>query len=803
MAKKVVKVGVKDLLETLFHPKDLGTAFIPATRGQEGIEGHHLLTSQRPAGYQTEVPVEFIYDWADYRLIVQGRIDGLLESEGALVAEEIKTTYLPLEALAADRFPVHQAQLQLYLYFLMAKNPGKRISGRLTYFSLNDLSERTFPLEISFDEACEFFNTLAETYLAICRNRDNWLDLRNGSITNLPFPFPESRPGQEELMDLVTQAIEQERDLLVEAATGIGKTVAVLYPALKQLPQNKRINQIFFLTAKTAGKEILKKTLSTARQQGLRLRTVFIEAKERVCLSPGAQCHPLYCPYALDYYPKAARVTPMLLDQELITPETLLECAKLETICPFELSLDLAFQADLIVCDYNYVFDPGVYLRRFFLNSGRRDYLFLVDEAHNMVARGREMYSATLALRDLVSFQNEIAAVDKKAAAGCGAVAEFFQVWDHEIAEERRPGIRLSHLPDLFEPALERLAATLDLLLRERLPAELRRRVRDFYFNLSAFTRIAALTDKDFAIYVKQESEGAVLRLFCFNPGRLLRRRIEQGRLAIFFSATLSPLNYFRELLGCGPDSLSLQIPSPFPQETRLYLQVPGIDTRFRSREASAPALAGCIADLVTAHTGNYLIFFPSYTYMKAVWPYIKQAVAGKAGIFAQAPSMKEAQKQEFLRRITSVGTGYSQVGLAVLGGLFGEGVDLPGEQLIGVMIIGPGLPVVNDEQELLRMYFDERNGEGFLYAYLIPGLIRVIQSAGRVFRTPEDKGVVLLVDDRFLDQRYQELLPPDWFMPGRPFSNPDYRRALAEFWGECPGGSNVGKEFRSRQPSK
>jgi Rad3-related DNA helicase len=785
LPKNVIKTGVKDLLDLLYHPKDLGTSFFPATRGQEGTLGHHLVTSQRPADYHKEVSLEHIYDWQDYRLIVQGRVDGLIESETEIIVEEIKTTYTSLAELTMDRYPTHQAQLRLYLYFLMVKYPEHKVTGHLTYLNLDDLSERTFPLEISLLAAQKLFITLAEAYLTTHQSRDSWVKIRNDSIYNLTFPFPERRSGQDELMELVSQALEQERDLLVEAATGIGKTIGVLYPALKQLATKDRFSQIFFLTAKTAGKEILKKTILAAREQGLHLRTVFIEAKERVCLSPGSQCHPLYCAYARDYYPKAEQAIPTLLANELITPELVIEHAKQGEICPFELALDLSLCADVIVCDYNYVFDPGVYLRRFFLHSGRKDFLFLVDEAHNLVTRGRDMYSATLILQNLIQFRTEITTINPKVALCCSAVEKFFELWLQEIAEEQRPGIRLSHLPDLMEPALEKLAAAVELLLRQRLPVDHRKRVQEFYFALTAFTRIATLVNKDYAIYVKQDGEQTYLRLFCLNPGPFLRRRIEQGRSAIFFSATLSPLNYFQELLGGGPDSLHLQLPSPFPQETRLYLHVPGIDTRYRFREASAQALARCVTDLVTTHIGNYLIFFPSYTYLKTIWPHLNQCLSGIANIYAQTAAMKEGQKRDFLQRITAVGSDRSNLGLAVLGGLFGEGIDLPGEQLVGVTIIGPGLPVISDEQELIRMYFDERNGEGFLFAYLIPGLIRVIQSAGRVFRTPDDKGVVLLVDDRFLDERYQELLPPDWFMPGRPFSHPDYKQVLKTFWDE------------------
>jgi DNA excision repair protein ERCC-2 len=783
LPQQVLKIAVKDLLDLLYHPKDLGTGFYPATRAQEGTMGHNLLTSQRPAGYQKEVPIEYTYDTPDYRLLVQGRIDGIIETSAQIVVEEIKTTYSNLSDLTVDRYPSHQAQLQLYVYFIMEKYPDHQVSGRLTYLNLDDLSERSFEPAITPDIARKLFISLADEFLNSRKDRDQWLKVRNNSIEGLPFPFTERRNGQDELIDFVTEAIEQERDLLVEAATGIGKTIGVLFPALKKLAGSERYSQIFFLTAKTAGKEILRKTVTASKNSGLRLRTVFIEAKERVCLSPGCQCHPNYCLYARDYYAKVAQIETEILEKELIVPELIMEYAKQCEICPFELSLDLSVSADLIVCDYNYVFDPGVYLKRFFLQSGRKDFLFLVDEAHNLAARGRDMYSSTLELQDLVSFRTEVLVDNPKVAAYCRTVEDFFQDWLKEMVREERPGIQLSHLPDFLEPALERLSASIELMLRGHLPQELRRKIQEFYFNLTAFTRIAALAGKEYAIYVKKEDERTFLRLFCLNPGPLLRRRLEQGRLAVFFSATLSPMSYFRELLGARPDTLTLQLTSPFPQETRLYLHVPGIDTRFKNRESSAPALVRCISDLVTSRIGNYLIFFPSYTYLKAIWPQLNQILAGKANIFAQTVAMKEGQKHEFLKRITAVGTDRSNVGLAVLGGLFGEGIDLPGEQLIGAAIIGPGLPVISDEQELIRMYFDERNGEGFLFAYLIPGLIRVIQSAGRVFRTPDDKGVVLLVDDRFLDERYQELLPPDWFKPGRHFSSSNYKFLLQDFW--------------------
>lgn len=805
--KPEFKIGVRDLLEVIFNPKDLNTNFFPATRGQEGSEGHQILRSQRPSGYRSEVAVEFLYETSEYRLLVRGRMDGIMESDTGVLIEEIKTTYTPIADLYRGQNPIHEAQLKLYLYFVMAQSPDIEVTGRLTYLNLDDLSERSFPLAISKAEGESFFFSLADAYLSHQRSYDGWCRIRNDSLANLWFPFTDPRPGQTEMMDMVTLALEQERDLFAEAATGIGKTIAVLYPSLKRLAESNRFNQIFFLTAKTAGKEILKKTLHTIMKQGLRLRTVFIEAKSRVCLAAEVKCHPLYCTYARDYYTKVKEILPPILEKEIMTPELIMNYAREYQVCPFELSLDLSLHADLIVCDYNYVFDPGVFLRRFFLNSGRKDFLFLVDEAHNLVPRGREMYSATLSQRELADLRIDTGAINEKIDSACAAIDEFFQCWYREMQQERRPGIILSHLPDMLLPALERLVALLELLLKQNPVPRIRERAQEFYFNLAAFTRIASMVNENYALYVKQDEDlkkreanpgfpsdtdepakpWVHLRLFCLNPGPFLRSRLDQGRVTVFFSATLSPFDYFKELLGGNPDSFTLRLNSPFPQETRLYFQVPGIDTRYRLRSQSAGMLAHCISELVTAHTGNYLIFFPSYAYLQTVLPLVRPLLTGRAALYMQNSSMSESQKQEFLRRITDTGaataTNRSNVGFAVLGGIFGEGIDLPGEQLVGVMVVGPGLPVVSDEQELIRQYFEERNGQGFLFAYLIPGLIRVIQAAGRVFRTPDDKGVVMLVDDRFLHENYQELLPPDWFMPGRPFSIPDYQQALSDFW--------------------
>lgn len=777
-----IHIGVKDLLDTAFHPKDLGSGYRAAADAQEGMEGHRLAASRRPPGYCTEINIEAVYERGPYRLVVRGRIDGLLETDRETEIEEIKTTYIPLADVTLHTYPAHLAQLQLYLHFMVSRDPNRVFRGRLTYLNLEDLSERSFCLDAGLEEGRSLFESLAGSYLDSVEELDQWYGVRDGSIAGLDFPFGEMRPGQTELMDMVRLAIDQSRDLFVEAATGIGKTVAVLYPALKGLAEGGRYRRVFFLTAKTAGKEILRKTLIALHQKGLRLRTVFIDAKERACLTPGAECRPDSCLCAADYYARAAEVMPDLLKREMLTAEVIREFAERERLCPFELSLDLALRADLVVGDYNYVFDPGVYLKRFFL-VGRKDALFLIDEAHNLVHRGREMYSAALSTLELTELEPVNEAAGETLSSAAAAVGGFFESWRHELRAEARPAMLLGSVPEMLLPALGRLQAALEQFLRANRRHPLFKTALEFYFTLSAFSRLAALVERNHAVYVKEDSGHVMLRLFCLNPGPLLRRRLDSAGTAVFFSATLTPDDYFMDLLGGGRDALSLKLASPFPLENRLYLHVRNIDTRFRAREDSAPALARCAAHVVAAHKGNYMMFFPSYSYLRTVAPFVTQMLSGKADVHLQHPGMSERQKGDFLRRVTATHTERSNLGLAILGGLFGEGVDMPGEQLVGVIIVGLGLPSPDEEQELIRAYFEERNGRGNLYAFFIPGLIRVVQSAGRVFRSAEDRGVVLLVDERFADERYQEMLPPDWFMPGREFSPADYRAALKEFW--------------------
>ena len=785
---RVLEFGVLEFLNLTVRAGGIGGGdFSPRNRAAVGQAAHQDLMACRPAAYQREAPVRLVFEWRQFRLVVRGRIDGLLDDEDGITVEEIKSTYLPLGSLRADGNPHHLAQLQLYHHYICLTHPGARVTPVLTYVHPQTLEERSFRLEWRAEDSRRFFEALAMRLLQQEEDRRQWEHLRNQSLTRLRFPFEALRRGQVELVSAVERAIENRHDLLADAATGIGKTVGVLYPALRKLTGRHGYNRIFYLTAKSAGGEAARNALALFRAQGLHLRVLYLHAKERCCpLADDArpECDEIACPYAEDFFLRAEPVVRHLLDtEEEFTPELIAAVAEKEQLCPFELALELSLHADVIVCDYNYVFDPTVWLRRFFTPGMPNDHLFLIDEAHNLLPRGREMYSAVLEEETLLALA-EIPVPGLPDALH--PLLWQFHAWREALELEGGAAMRLPELPAEMAAwlgtVLDRLAETLALLPR----GDTRTQLRDFFFTLARVGRIVNEVTPEHIPYISAHGKTLRLRLACVHPGPLLRRRLERSSAAIFFSGTLSPRDYFTELLGVREGSEYLALPSPFPRENRLYLHVPNVSTKYLARDATRPAVSRVLLEVARARRGNYLAFFPSYAYLSAVWAEIMVTRPEDVAVHVQRPGMSLEQQAEFLRRACAADNGKINLGLAVMGGLFGEAIDLPGEQLVGTVIVGPGLPALSLEQELIQAFFEEqREGEGFLYAFVVPGLIRVIQAAGRVFRSPRDRGVVVLMDDRFLESPFRELLPPDWNAEEEEFSTEDYRAVLEEFWGD------------------
>lgn len=788
---QVIELGVHDFLELTLKVGGPRADIRPYSRAAQGIITHNSITSRRSSAYQREVSTRHEFTWNNYQLIVRGRIDGLEDDGTTLYLEEIKSSFRPLSEISSEEQPFHLAQLRLYHHFTAVRYPEQQVIPILTYANPETLEERSITFDWTPASSRHFFERLALALLRRIDDKQHWRMLRDASIQQLQFPYPQQRAGQAELMQAVTTALQQQHDLLAEAATGIGKTMGVLYPAIRQFPENQEFSRIFYLTAKSAGVEVARAALQTLREQGLRLRTLVLQAKQRVCpMFDGTrpECDEQYCPYAENLYARIDNILPQLLVEDDFSPELIAHVSEVEKLCPFELALELSLYSDLIICDYNYVFDPMVVLKRFFFPGLPNDNVFLLDEAHNLVPRSREMYSAWLCEETIQTIRLLLGTGRPTLAANCQAMLAQFAQWHELLAFENTQAQPLDSLPETTLQCLDALLENLCEALVDLPRGELRYQTLDCFFELRRFSKIAAQSTHDYAVYLHGEGRHLRLRLLCLHPGPLLRERIARSIATVFFSATLSPLSYYQELLGARFGSKGLSLPSPFPPENRLYLHIPEVSTKYTTREATKPTVAQVILNVARAKQGNYLAFFPSYAYMGAVWAEIMLQKPGDIITISQKPGMTLTQQVAFLNTVCAVGDEKTKIGLAVMGGLFGEAIDLPGEQLIGAIIVGPGLPGVNLEQELLRDYFDqERDDSGFYYAYMVPGMTRVIQAAGRVFRTPQDRGVIILVDDRFLEPPYRNLLPPDWDAEEAEFSREDYQQALSDFWNHTP----------------
>ncbi|MBD3649106.1 MAG: ATP-dependent DNA helicase [Pseudomonadales bacterium] len=556
----------------------------------------------------------------------------------------------------------------------------------------------------------------------------------------------------------VYRALSRDEQLIVQAPTGLGKTVAALFPALKVMGEGQ-YEKVFYVTARTSGQRMAEATLAGLRGKGLMLRDVTITAKDKVCFNPGSPCEPEHCEYARGYYDRLpAAIDGTLASHASLTRSVIEDRSRAFNVCPFEFSLDLSRYADVIICDYNYVFDPAVYLRRYFDESSG-DYALLIDECHNLVDRGRDMFSAlvtkgdVLAVRRLVKstsplLAKRLARINSEILALKKEDPDGFQARGYIVGDEVPAGIvrAMRGFCDDAEDWLQREESGDEALL-------------DLYFDCLRFIRTSELFDRNYVSLLISTGRDMILKLYCVDPAPLLRRGLERVKATVGFSATVTPRAYFRQLLGVGEETGWYRLPSPFASENLGVFVANHISTAWKDRDRTLGELTALIEAVTRQRRGNYLIFFPSYAYLQAVheefqrrWPEVDTIV--------QQSGMSEGERDDFLGAF-EVGEQHL-IGFAVMGGVFGEGVDLKGTRLIGVIIAGVGIPQVGIERDLIRDYFDE-SGQGFEFAYQFPGMNRVLQTAGRVIRDESDRGIVCLVDSRFSQARYRQLYPPEW----------------------------------------
>lgn len=754
-------VSVRSLVEFVLQSGDITPGgFQRRDRAQLGTQGHKQVQRNRPEGYQSEVEVTYRVTDSDPPLEVRGRIDGLYPHFEPVTLEEIKTTTLSLDLVHENHNPLHWAQAQCYAFMLAHRQNLGSICIHLTYYHLDSRQEVTFQRTFTYAELESFFQDLIHSYLNWFRRVSAWQALRDQSIQQLDFPYDEYRPGQREMAVAVYKAIRDRDRLYVQSPTGVGKTIAALFPAVKALGQGLAA-KIFYLTAKTPGRTVAEKALEDMHRAGLHLKSVTLTAKEKICFCPPVNCDPEICPFARGYFDKVKIALAEMDQHQAFTRPVIEAIARQYEICPFEFSLDLALWVDCIICDYNYVFDPRVYLHRFF-DFDSEPYIFLIDEAHNLPDRARAMYSAELEKQTVLELQRSLKPHLPELSKKLGVINKLLLETRKACQAQGKNALVEYAPPEALLKAVREFSQKAEDWLVLNISTEFRLALLEFYFQSLNFIRTAEYFDSYYVSYFERQGQGDLkAKIFCLDPAPMLAAPLERSRATIFFSATLLPIEYFMKLLTGAANHPLRVFQSPFPPENACLLIHNQISTRYEQRADSYAAIAEAIETVCSAHAGNYLVYFPSYAYLSAVLEQLKEKLP-ESQLLVQDRAMTEAEREAFLARF-STGSAETLVGLAVMGGIFGEGIDLVGDRLIGVVVVGVGVPQLGLERDLIKAYFDEQGGNGFAFAYQYPGFNRVLQATGRVIRTETDQGVIVLLDERFMHARYRQLFPAHW----------------------------------------
>ena len=771
--KDIIRISVRNLVEFIMRGGDIDNRFASFDKEamMAGSKIHRKIQRSMPGGYTAEVPLKYQVEFEEYILQIEGRADGIMVSESVRMNEdsivnvtevcidEIKGIYKELQYLL-EPFAVHKAQAMVYAYIYAAQNGLDAISVQMTYCNIETEDIKRFRYDYSMDELKAWFDGVIKEYSKWSDFQNNERSKRNRSIKNVEFPF-EYRQGQRNLAVSVYRTIERGRRLFIQAPTGVGKTISTVFPAVKAVGEECG-EKIFYLTAKTITRSVAEEAFNILRdRESLYFRTITITAKEKVCLCDKMDCNPAHCKYAKGHFNRVNKaVYDILIHETTIGREKIMEYALKHEVCPFEFSLDITNWADGIICDYNYVFDPNVKLKRYFSEGMQGEYIFLIDEAHNLVERAREMYSASLYKEDFLAVKKLVGGLDRK-------TTKYLEVCNKNLLELKRECVEgYEVLPNAgaFLVNLMRLVSELEIFMEENKEFEGRQEVLEFYFDAKFFLTIGELLDENYRVYTELTEDGRfMIRLFCVHVAKNLRSCIDRGRSTVFFSATLLPVMYYKDMLSGDREDYAIYADSPFDTSKRLLAIASDVSSKYTRRSGREYArIAEYIKVVSAAKRGNYMVFFPSYAMMQAVYEYCASDDEVGVSYILQDSDMTEKEREEFLDMFEEERED-ALVAFCVLGGIFSEGIDLKNERLIGTVIVGTGLPMVCTERKILKEYYDELCGFGFEYAYRFPGMNKVLQAAGRVIRTDEDEGIILLLDYRFYEREYRELFPREW----------------------------------------
>lgn len=786
MEQPIIHISVRNLVEFILRSGDIDNRTAGADKDALLMGGkiHRKIQRRMGAEYHAEVPLKYEVQCRGFTLSVEGRADGVIERPEGTVIDEIKGVFRELE-LMKEPVPVHLAQAKCYAYIYADTHELKEIGIQMTYCNMDTEEIRRFQSVCSYDVLKEWFFGVLGQYEKWARYEIEWKKKRNDSIRQVQFPF-EYREGQKILAQSVYRTILRKKKLFIQAPTGVGKTISTVFPAVKAVGEGLG-DKIFYLTAKTITRTVAWQAFELLREQCLRMKVLILTAKEKICFCEEHNCNPDACPYAKGHYDRVNdAVYELITSSDEMNREILEEQARKWKVCPHEMSLDVSVWVDAVICDYNYVFDPNAHLRRFFGEGNKGEYLFLIDEAHNLVERGRSMYSAELYKEDFLKLKKLV----KQKAPKLTKRLEECNKQMLALKRECQDYQVLNSVSHVYIKLVS-LMTEMERYLEECREEELRKEVLELYFAVRMFINIHDRLDENYMIYSEFDEAGRFkVRLFCVNPAKCLQEFLDKGNSAVFFSATLLPIRYYKTLLSTSKEDYAIYAKSPFDPANRRILLGTDVSTKYTRRGSEMyRRYAEYLIQAAKARQGNYLAFFPSYRFMEEVYEEFilmleEREAAGETKrieYIMQSQYMTEEAREIFLENFEE-SREQSLVGFCVMGGIFSEGIDLAEDKLIGALIVGTGLPQVCRERELLKMYFDAQGLRGFDYAYLYPGMNKVLQSAGRVIRTDSDKGIILLLDERFRDGRYQETFPREWADYGM-CRIEDVSEKIREFW--------------------
>ncbi|RLQ94078.1 ATP-dependent DNA helicase [Falsibacillus albus] len=750
---EAIRISVRTLVEYVFKRGSIDQRFKAPSSLLEGTKAHQKIQKDYVEGDESEVFLQMVLPMGHLHFHIEGRCDGLLHSEKIVTIDEIKSTSLDLDEISEETFPVHWAQAKCYAYMYASQNNLEEIQVQLTYYQIHTGDRKNFRRVYQLDELEVFIHEVAKEYMPFAALQSDHEKKKQESFQMLEFPYSSYRKGQRKFAGAVYKTILDEKNLLANAPTGIGKTMSTIFPAVKAMGEGV-LSRIFYLTAKTITRTVAEQAFHDLGKSGLHLKSITLTAKDKVCFKEETICQKDYCEFADGYYDRInGAMLDILANETQMTRSVIEAYARKHRVCPFEFSIDLAYTVDAVIGDYNYVFDPRVSLKRY-LEEQKSKTVLLIDEAHNLVDRARDMFSAELTKSAFLTLKREYKGIHHGIFQAAKEINQYFIDLKKKCSVQH--GIIKLELPEDFLPLVETFIEEAE----KELPHRQNEVLLDAYFSALSFQRISKLYDGQYMTYAEASRNDVTLKLFCLDPSSNLQKMAKGFRSKIFFSATLSPTRYFQDLLGLTNEDYMIKVPSPFDEE-QLELFIQPLSTRYHDREASVLPIIHTIQSLLESKKGNYLVFFPSYRYMEVVHEAYCE-LHPTTQVIKQEAGMPESVREEFLLRFSDENK-ETLLGFTVLGGIFSEGIDLKGDRLNGVVIVGVGLPQLSAEREMIKDHFEAGDKPGYDYSYVFPGMNKVLQAGGRLIRSESDRGTIILIDDRFLQRKYQSLLPDHW----------------------------------------